>query len=113
MPTLQRSELRERLERKRNELQARLERITENVRRPLDPDSAERAKQMEDQEVVDSLGNEAQEELVKVNAALERLESGEFGVCTECGAAINVQRLEAYPYAEQCMDCATLEERQP
>lgn len=108
MPTLQRSELRERLEQKRDELQARLGRITDNVRRPLDPDSAERAKQLEDQEVVDSLGNEAHEELAKVNAALGRLDSGGFGVCADCGGEISEERLQAYPYAEQCIDCAIL-----
>lgn len=113
MPTRQHDGLRERLEKKRDELNSRLERITENVRRPLDPDSAERAKQLEDQEVVDSLGNEAHEELAKVNAALRRLASGEFGICVDCGGEISDQRLDAHPYAEQCMDCATEAERRP
>ena len=104
------AELRERLEKKREELSARLERITANVRRSLDSDSEERAKQLEDSEVVDALGNEAREELQKISIALRRMESGEYGLCTECGAQIPAQRVEAYPYAEKCIDCAELDE---
>ena len=62
--------LRQSLEDKRNELNSRLERITANVRRNLDSDSEERAKQLEDSEVVDALGNEARDELKKISLAL-------------------------------------------
>ena len=52
-------ELFEQLLQKKDELNARLARIHLNIRRPLDADSKERAKELEDQEVVDALGNEA------------------------------------------------------
>jgi RNA polymerase-binding protein DksA len=103
--------LRERLEAKKAELKARLERITANLRRGFEADSKERAKQLEDTEVVDALGNEAREEMAKISAALKRIETGEFGSCTECGAAINPDRLAAYPYAEECIECAEFAER--
>ena len=102
--------LRSQLESKRDELTSRLERITANVRRSLDSDSEERAKQLADSEVVDALGNEAREELQKISQALSRMESGEFGLCSECGTQIAPDRLAAYPYAEQCIDCAELAE---
>ena len=102
--------LRARLEEKRAELNARLERITANVRRGLDSDSEERAKELEDSEVVDALGNEARAELRKISRALERMESGDYGLCTECGGPIATARIEAYPYASECIDCAELEE---
>jgi len=101
-----RGELRERLDNRKKELEAKLERIGANVRRPLDADSAERAKQLEDQEVVDSLGNEARDELAKVLETQERLDSGRFGVCVSCDAEIGEQRLVAYPYADHCIRCA-------
>ncbi len=104
------SELRRQLEDKKRELQGRLERITANVRRGYEADSKERAKQMEDDEVVDALGNEARAELTKVSAALLRMDAGEFGNCTECGAKIQAARLAAYPYADECIDCARLDE---
>ena len=103
--------LRERLETKKVELTARLERITANLRRGYEADSKERAKQLEDSEVVDALGNEAREEIAKISAALKRFESGDFGVCLECGADIGPQRLEAYPYADECIECAEFDER--
>lgn len=103
--------LRVQLEDKKAELSARLERITANLRRGLEADSKERAKQMEDSEVVDALGNEAREEMAKIAAALQRIDSGEFGACIECGAAINPDRLAAHPYAEECIECAQFAER--
>ena len=106
-----RAELRQELESKKAELEARLERITANLRRGYEADSKERAKQMEDNEVVDALGNEAREEVAKIAAALRRMDSGDFGICIECGSDISAGRIEAYPYAEECIDCARLDER--
>ena len=102
--------LRQRLELQKEELSGRLERITANLRRGYETDSKERAKQLEDSEVVDALGNEARLEVAKISAALRRIDSGDYGLCTECGSAIDLGRLEAHPYAEECIDCARLEE---
>ena len=103
-------DLREQLEHKKVELEGRLERITANLRRTLDNDSKERAKQLEDNEVVDALGNEARLELAKISAALSRMDSGDYGLCTECGTQIAVDRVYAYPYASECIECAIMEE---
>jgi RNA polymerase-binding protein DksA len=102
--------LKKRLEDKRDELTSRLARVTANVRRSLDSDSEERAKQLADSEVVDALGNEARNELGKISDALARMESGEYGLCKECGLQIAEKRIEAYPYADECIDCAELDE---
>jgi len=99
--------LRVQLETKKAELMSRLDRITANLRRGYEADSKERAKQLEDSEVVDALGNEARDEISKITAALQRIETGEFGTCAECGATINPNRLAAYPYAEECIECAS------
>jgi len=103
-------ELRDRLEHKKAELSARLERITANLRRGTEADSKERAKQFEDNEVVDALGNEAREEVAKISAALRRMDAGEYGLCKECGEEIASSRLDAYPYADECIDCAEFDE---
>ena len=103
-------DLRERLERKKSELTTRLERITANLRRGYEADSKDRAKQMEDNEVVDALGNEARDELAKVSAALQRMDAGDYGNCIECGQRIDAGRLEAYPSAQECIDCARFDE---
>ena len=104
------AELRVALEAKKRELEARLERITANLRRGYEADSKERAKQMEDNEVVDALGNEARAEVAKISAALQRMDKGEYGNCLECGTEIDAARLAAYPYAKECIDCARLDE---
>ena len=103
--------LRQELLHKKEELNARLERITANVRRGLEPDSKERAKQLEDSEVVDALGNDARTELRKISTTLQRMESGDYGICISCGLAIGNERLLAHPYAEECIDCARLDDR--
>ena len=104
------AEFREALEKKKQELSARLERIHANLRRGYEQDSKERAKQLEDNEVVDALGNEARNELRKISAALQRIDAGEYGLCVECGLPINEGRLEVYPYADECIECAEFDE---
>ncbi|MFQ5610329.1 MAG: TraR/DksA family transcriptional regulator [Woeseiaceae bacterium] len=111
MSATYREGLRQELERKKAELEQRLERITANLRRGYDADSKERAKEMEDNEVVDALGNEARLEIAKIGAALRRMDAGDFGTCRECGGDIGQDRLDAYPYADECIDCARLDER--
>ncbi|MBT8068664.1 MAG: TraR/DksA C4-type zinc finger protein [Gammaproteobacteria bacterium] len=44
--------------------------------------------------------------LRRIAAALRRVEAGEYGDCTECGEAINEQRLDFDPTVLLCIDCA-------
>ena len=37
--------------------------------------------------------------------ALKRIESGEYGRCTDCGKLIEKERLDAVPHAQQCLKC--------
>ena len=66
--------------------------------------------QLENSEVVDALGNEAREELEQITAALGRIEKGEYGFCPECRDEIDEKRLSAFPQAEKCIECASLDE---
>ena len=43
--------------------------------------------------------------LKQVNAALDRLATGDFGVCTACGGDISPKRLAAIPWAQWCIAC--------
>jgi RNA polymerase-binding protein DksA len=104
-------ELRQKLLDRKEQLHHRIERITANLRRGFESDSKEMAKQLEDCEVVDALGNDARAELNKISTTLERLDSGDYGLCVECEMPIARERLEAYPYAGECIDCATMGER--
>ncbi len=40
-----------------------------------------------------------------VNAALEKIKEGTYGVCDVCGKDIPKKRLDALPYATMCLDC--------
>lgn len=44
--------------------------------------------------------------LDEVEAALGRIESGDYGRCERCGAAIGDERLEALPTTRFCRSCA-------
>jgi RNA polymerase-binding protein DksA len=57
-----------------------------------------------------SLEDIARENVVRIDAALGRMASGEYGVCTRCGAPIPAERLEAMPDAELCIECKEWEE---
>jgi DnaK suppressor protein len=47
----------------------------------------------------------------KVDEALERIDEGTFGECTECGEDIEFRRLEARPTATLCVGCKEEQER--
>ena len=106
------SEIREQLLTRRADLTERLRRIKDNVVRPRTSDSADRAQELENAEVVDALGNEATLELAGITRALQRIEAGEYDRCTDCGETIPEARLRAYPYTDACVDCATEREQQ-
>ncbi len=90
---------------------ARLDRISSNLQRGFNADSKEMAKELEDQEVVDALGNEARREIAKISAALARMDDGSYGRCRECAEPIQVDRMIAFPYADECIECARIDER--
>ena len=47
------------------------------------------------------------DEMRRIEAALARIEDGEFGYCLECGEEIAMRRLELDPAAPLCIDCAS------
>jgi RNA polymerase-binding transcription factor DksA len=64
-----------------------------------------------DREIDYSLEEVAQEGLVAIAGALERIEQGTFGNCTSCAQPIAPERLVALPWASLCIDCKRREER--
>ncbi|MCW7539800.1 TraR/DksA family transcriptional regulator [Aquabacterium sp. A7-Y] len=51
------------------------------------------------------------EELLDIEAALERIQAGSYGECVDCGQDIAYARLQAQPSATRCADCQTVFER--
>ena len=57
---------------------------------------------------LDAVQREAAADLHAVDAALSRMAEGTFGVCGRCGRPIGIDRLNARPTAELCIECARL-----
>jgi RNA polymerase-binding protein DksA len=95
---------------KQTELVHRLKRLKENLTGGHSADSQEQAQELENAEVVDALGNEAQNEISKIAKALDQIKNKTYGSCADCGETIPMARLEAYPFADRCIRCATAAE---
>jgi len=78
---------------------------------PLDNHLAETATATLDREIDYTLEENAAQVLAAIDAALERIDAGTFGICTRCGRPIAPERLEARPWASLCIDCKREEER--
>ena len=72
---------------------------------------AETASATLDREIDYSLEENSTHLLTAIDDALARIEGGTFGICVTCGKPIDDDRLEAIPYATQCIDCRRREER--
>lgn len=66
----------------------------------------EQATERENDEVLESLGNSSEQELVMINAALKRIDSGDYFSCSLCGEEIPSARLELLPFSAHCVNCA-------
>lgn len=49
--------------------------------------------------------------LLKVNAALKRIQTGSFGECQDCGEEIGVKRLLIRPVTTLCIKCKEKQEK--
>lgn len=63
------------------------------------------------QEMDATIGRVLHGRIERVERAYRLLESGRYGVCEDCGADIDRDRLEAVPDATLCIDCQRRRER--
>jgi DnaK suppressor protein len=98
--------LKHKLEERLAELRVRLTSLKSDAVQPHSDDSAERAQERENDEVVDAIGNHTTISIRAILAALERIENGTYGTCSNCGEAIGEARLKAMPEAMRCLSCA-------
>jgi RNA polymerase-binding transcription factor DksA len=100
------AKLRSDLDDRRVKLQRRVERIERDLRRSHDADSQERATERLNEPVLEALDEHVLAELDALGAAIERIDTGNFGQCLGCGGAIDEARLIAVPAAARCFSCA-------
>lgn len=89
------------------ELGARMTEIDHELGEPKEADLEDQAIDLEDDEVLESLGAAAQKEIALLRAAQERIRAGTYGVCQNCAEPISPERLRAVLYAPLCKRCAT------
>jgi RNA polymerase-binding transcription factor DksA len=88
------------------ELNARLVKIDAELDQPHSAMFAEAAIEREADEVLEDLGAAGLQEIRMIEAALARIERGDYGVCVVCGDPISEERLDVLPHTPKCRDCA-------
>ena len=88
-------------------LQSRLSAVEAEIAAHDAKDWEDLATEREGDEVLEHMGLSAQQELRMIEAALHRIDEGEYGFCTKCGAPIGDARLDVLPYTPFCRNCAT------
>jgi RNA polymerase-binding protein DksA len=88
-----------------------LEDETEEMIGASDNHLGETATATLDREIDYSLEENSEQVLRAIEGALGRIEDGTFGICQTCREPISEERLEAIPYATQCIDCRRKGER--
>jgi len=76
-----------------------------------DQHMADTATETVEREIGNTLEEHDERLLEAIDAALQRIESGTYGKCVNCGAQIPEERLEAMPWATLCIECKRKEER--
>ncbi|APU29236.1 conjugal transfer protein TraR [Ectopseudomonas alcaliphila JAB1] len=84
----------------------RAEAIRRDLGRSHSADFAEQAQQRQNDEVLEALLAEAEQGLLLVRQAKQRLAEGRYGECLCCGEPIEAARLAVLPVAEYCLRCA-------
>jgi len=51
------------------------------------------------------------DELLAIDAAINRIADGTYGVCQDCDKPIPLRRLQAVPYVADCIDCRRAAEK--
>ncbi len=74
-------------------------------------DPADMAANAYTKELLVSMSANDRQLLESIDAALERIEEGNYGKCVNCGQPIQEKRLEAVPWARLCLRCQDLNER--
>ena len=75
------------------------------------PDISDDAAQAYSREVMTNLGEQGWNKLKQVEEALEKIKSGNYGICMHCEQPIPEGRLTVQPFAEHCVSCLEMIEK--
>ena len=74
-------------------------------------DIVDRANNSYNRELMFSISDGERLLLLQIEDALNRMNAGTYGRCSNCGSSIHPLRLEAVPWARFCIDCQELAEK--
>jgi RNA polymerase-binding transcription factor DksA len=94
------------LEARLAELNRRVGELEDELDDPVSDEPEEQAIDIQQDEVREDLGEVAVQEIRMIEAALDRIANGRYGICVNCGEKISVARLDALPATPLCADCA-------
>jgi RNA polymerase-binding transcription factor DksA len=83
----------------------REDRYVSNELSNYDNHPAELGTDMNDKEMANCLMVSRESTLKDIDRALRRIREGTYGKCAICGRDIDEKRLEAVPYAVECIEC--------
>ncbi|PFG62678.1 TraR/DksA family transcriptional regulator [Thioclava sp. ES.031] len=90
------------LETRRAQLSERMAQVESELESHEEKDWDDAAIEHESDEVLEDLGQSAQSEIRAIDAALARIEAGEYGFCVTCGERIDEARLDLLPATPFC-----------
>ena len=85
-----------------------LEELTDSNEVFADP--ADRATAESDRSFTLRIRDRERRLIRKIQAALQRIEDGSYGLCEDCGEEIGVPRLKARPVTKLCINCKSKQE---
>ncbi|RMD92288.1 MAG: TraR/DksA family transcriptional regulator [Alphaproteobacteria bacterium] len=91
---------------RRAELVEEIREIEAQLRSETTPDDDDRAIEREADEALEEKERLDQLEIQQIDAALKRIEEGEYGYCVRCGEEIAPERLDLLPHTPFCARCA-------
>lgn len=74
-------------------------------------DIGDEAANIYNKQILLSLNESERMRLHEVDEALDRMGSGTYGICEECGEPISLKRLEVRPVAKYCVACLSKMEK--
>lgn len=118
----QQEKLRKRLEERRAEIESDVSYMAGEMRAiGIDQDEengslgnhlADDGSNVAEAERIVTVSGDLQQILAQINAALERMNEGQYGACQRCGKPIGAERIEAFPYVAYCIECQSEIERE-
>lgn len=76
------------------------------------PDPTDRASLESDRNFTLRIRDRERKLIAKIKEALERIETGTYGICESCGREISEERLKARPVTTLCIECKTKQEQE-